>query len=54
LGETWRDTDAALAIAGTLLLLAGGALMVAESRLAGDQIAEEIRQALARLKERTP
>jgi hypothetical protein len=43
-----------LAIAGTLLLLAGGALMVAESRLAGDQIAEEIRHALARLEERKP
>jgi hypothetical protein len=41
-------------LAGTLLLLAGGALMVAESRLAGDQIAEEIRQALARLEERKP
>lgn len=42
-----------LAIAGTLLLLAGGAWMVAESRLGGEQIAEEIRSALARLEERS-
>jgi len=43
-----------LAIAGTLLLLAGGALMVAESRSSWDQIREEIRQARARLKEGVP
>ena len=43
-----------LAIAGTLLLLSGGALMVAESRLAGDQIAEEIRHSLARMDETKP
>ena len=43
----------ALAIGGTLLLLVGGAYMVAESRLSGDQIAEEIRLALAQL-EHTP
>ena len=49
---TWLPVG--LAIAGTLLLLSGGALMVAESRLAGDQIAEEIRHALARLEERKP
>jgi len=42
----------ALAVAGTLPLLAGGAWMVAESRLGGEQIAEEIRNALARLEER--
>lgn len=42
-----------LAIAGTLLLLAGGAWMVAESRLSGDQIQEEIRQALTWLQETT-
>jgi hypothetical protein len=41
----------ALAIAGTLLLLAGGALMVAESRLSGEQIAEEINRAVLQLKE---
>ena len=49
---TWLPVG--LAIAGTLLLLSGGALMVAESRLAGDQIAEEIRHALARLEESKP
>jgi len=49
---TWLPVG--LAIAGTLLLLSGGALMVAESRLAGDQIAEEIEHALARLEERKP
>ena len=38
-----------LAITGTALLLAAGAWMVAESRLGGEQIAEEIRQALTRL-----
>jgi hypothetical protein len=38
-----------LAVLGTLLLLAGGAWMVAESRLSGDQIQEEIRQALTRI-----
>lgn len=35
-----------LAVAGTLLLLIGGAYMVAESRLSGEQISTEIRQAL--------
>jgi hypothetical protein len=53
-GESLSWLPVGLAIAGTLLLLAGGALMVAESRLAGDQIAEEIRHALARLEERKP
>jgi hypothetical protein len=43
---------ATLAVIGTLPLLAGGAGMVAESRLGGEQIAEEIRGALARLEER--
>lgn len=38
-----------LAIAGALLLLGGGAWMVVESRLSGDQIQEEIRLARARL-----
>jgi hypothetical protein len=45
---------AALAIGGTFLLLAGGAFMVAESRLSSRQIAEEIADALARLKETHP
>jgi len=44
----------ALAIGGTFLLLAGGAFMVAESRLSSRQIEEEIADALARLKETHP
>jgi hypothetical protein len=40
-----------LAVAGTVLLLAGGAYMVAESRLSGAQISAEIRLALERLEE---
>ncbi len=44
---------AGLAILGMLPLLAGGAWMVAESRLGGTQIAEEIRGALATLEERS-
>jgi len=43
-----------LAITGTLVLLVGGALMVAESRLGGEQISQEIRQALIRLDKVTP
>jgi hypothetical protein len=38
-----------LAVGGTLLLLTGGAYMVAESRLSGEQISEEIHHALSRL-----
>jgi hypothetical protein len=38
-----------LAIAGILLLLTGGAYMVAESRLSGEQIRAEIQHALANL-----
>lgn len=38
-----------LAVGGTFLLLGGGAYMVAESRLSGQQISTEIRQALQRL-----
>ena len=53
-GESLSWLPVGLAIAGALLLLAGGALMVAESKLAGDQITEEIRHALARLEERKP
>ena len=51
-GPMWFP--AALAIGGTLLLLAGGAFMVAESRLSSRQIEEEIADALARLKETHP
>ena len=40
-----------LAIGGTLLLLAGGACMVVESRLSWAQIHEEIHHARVRLKE---
>jgi hypothetical protein len=43
-----------LAIGGTLLLLAGGAFMMAESRLSSRQIQEEIAGALTRLKESHP
>ena len=39
-----------LAIAGTLLLLGGGAMMVVESRLSAAQIAEEIDRAVRQLK----
>lgn len=42
-----------LAVGGTALLLLGAGLMVAESRLAADQITEEIRQALMRLEEKS-
>jgi hypothetical protein len=42
------------AILGTLLLLAGGALMVAECRLSGQQIQEEIRHALKQMEEKDP
>jgi len=43
----------ALAIGGTLFLLAGGTWMVVESQLSWAQIHEEIRHARARLKEAT-
>jgi hypothetical protein len=48
-GESLSWLPVVLAVAGTLLLLAGGAYMVAESRLSGEQIGAEIRQALSRL-----
>jgi hypothetical protein len=38
-----------LAILSTLLLLGGGAWMVVESRLSGEQIQDEIRGALSKL-----
>ena len=44
-----RLAPVALAILGMLFLLVGGALMVAESKMSGDQIAEEISAALNRL-----
>jgi hypothetical protein len=51
-GEALAWLPISLAIPGTFLLLGGGAWMVAESRLAGDQIQEEIRQANKRLEEK--
>jgi hypothetical protein len=53
-GESLPWLPVALAITGTLLLLGGGAWMVAESRLGGEQIAEEIRDAIRHLEESTP
>jgi len=41
-----------LAVAGTLLLLTGGAYMVVESRLSGEQISAEIRLALEKLQKK--
>jgi hypothetical protein len=49
-GRAVNWLPAALAIAGTLLLLAGGAWMVAESRLGAAQIAEELGGALDQLR----
>jgi hypothetical protein len=43
------EVPVVLAMAGTLLLLGGGAYMVAESRLSSAQISAEITQALGRL-----
>lgn len=43
-----------LAVGGTLLLLGGGAFMVAESRLSGAQISAEIRLAIQKLQVRDP
>jgi hypothetical protein len=54
MGQSLSWLPVALAIAETLLLLGGGAWMVAESRLSGEQIAAEIRHALARLEGRPP
>jgi hypothetical protein len=52
-GGTLAWLPIALAIAGTLLLLGGGAWMVAESRLSGEQIQEEIRLARTRVEEQS-
>jgi flagellar biosynthesis protein FliQ len=53
-GQSLSWLPVVLAVAGTLLLLSGGAWMVAESKLSGEQIAEEIGHALARLEGRKP
>jgi hypothetical protein len=52
-GELLAWLPVSLALLGTLLLLAGGAWMLAESRLSGAQIQEEIRLAIKRLEEKT-
>ena len=51
-GESLAWLPVSLAILGTLLRLAGGVSMVAESRLSGRQVEEEIRHALTRLEEK--
>jgi hypothetical protein len=48
-GEALDWLPITLAILGTVLLLIGGAFMVTESRLSGNQISDEIHQALAQL-----
>jgi hypothetical protein len=50
-GDILNWFPVALAVAGTVLLLAGGVYMVMESRLSGEQIADEIRNALSRLQQ---
>jgi len=54
IGQSLSWLPVALAIAGTLLLLGAGAWMVAESTLSEEQIAEEIRHALAGLEGKQP
>jgi hypothetical protein len=54
MGEALTWLPILLAMGGTLLLLAGGAWMVAESRLSSDQIFAEIDLAVSRLKEGKP
>ena len=50
-GDSSGWLAAVLAVTGTLLLLAGGTFMVAESRLSARQISEEIDLALSHLEE---
>ncbi len=49
LGGSMSGLPVTLAVGGTLLLLIGGAYMVAESRLSGEQIFAEIRLAIDKL-----
>lgn len=49
---SWLPTS--LALLGTVLLLVGATWMVAESRLSGAQIQDEIGRALANMEERAP
>jgi hypothetical protein len=51
LGGSMSWLPVMLAVAGTLLLLTGGAYMVAESGLSGRQINAEIRLAIQKLEE---
>jgi Protein of unknown function (DUF2721) len=48
-GDSLNWLPVTLAVSGTLLLLGGGAYMVAESRLSGQQIGAEVRHALIHL-----
>jgi hypothetical protein len=50
-GDSLSWLPVVLAVTGTLFLLMGGAYMVAESRLSGAQISEEIWHALSQLRE---
>jgi hypothetical protein len=52
-GDALAWLPVSLAITGTLLLFVGGGWMVGESRLAGEQIQEEIRQASQRLEDKS-
>jgi len=54
MGDSLSWLPVLLAVVGTILLLAGGAYMVAETRLSGEQINAEIRHALARLENGRP
>jgi Protein of unknown function (DUF2721) len=49
LGDSLSWLPVTLAVSGTLLLLSGAAYMVVESRLSGEQIRLEIRNALSHL-----
>ena len=53
-GQSLSWLPVALAIAGTVFLLVGGAWMVAESKLSAEQIAGEIHHALTQLEGRQP
>lgn len=52
LGDSLFWLPVVLAVGGTLLLLAGGAYMIAESRLSAAQICDEIRLAIHQLEQR--
>jgi hypothetical protein len=50
-GDSLNWLPVTLALVGTVSLLIGGALMVVESRMSGEQIGDEIRHALTLLEE---